>query len=72
MAAVVCAWLGARVVGSAIGHGDAWGVFFGCGGRGTEIRIADVRDAGARPALAVLAALVAASGVSLALPRLLF
>ncbi len=72
LAAVASAGLLTPAQRTAIEHGYDWLFLLAFVGLGTEIRIADLRDTGARPALAVLAALVAASGVSLALLRLLF
>ena len=57
---------------TAIEHGYDWLFLLAFVGLGTEIRVADLRETGAGPALAVLVALVAASSVSLALLTLLF
>lgn len=57
---------------TAIEHGYDWLFLLAFVALGTEIRVADLRETGARPALAVLAALLVASAVSLALLTLLF
>jgi uncharacterized integral membrane protein (TIGR00698 family) len=72
LAVVASAGLFAPAQRTAIEHGYDWLFLLAFVALGTEIRLADLRDTGVRPALAVLAALVAASTVSLALLTVLF
>jgi uncharacterized integral membrane protein (TIGR00698 family) len=72
LAVVASAGLFTPTQRTAIEHGYDWLFLLAFVALGTEIRIADLRDTGGKPALAVLAALVAASSVSLVLLTFLF